>query len=129
MAKFERVEYADLNARQKENYNSHKIAASLADYGFNLIRLTDDWQGADAIADHRDGKTFVRVQIKSRCTLSQKYKGKDIWIAFIYRNKDETPEFFLYPHDKLLEKNYQTLKIRSLGQKLSLTAGVIFQKR
>lgn len=42
---FSRITYARLNSRQKENYNFQKIAARLADYGFNSIRLTDDWQG------------------------------------------------------------------------------------
>jgi len=28
----------------------HKVAAALADYGYNSMRLNDDWQGADFIA-------------------------------------------------------------------------------
>jgi len=63
---FSRVAYSDLNSRQKENYNFQKVAARLADYGFNSIRLTDDWQGADFIAVHIDGETFLKVQLKGR---------------------------------------------------------------
>jgi hypothetical protein len=40
---FRRISYASLNARQKEVFNFHKVAATLADYGFNCIKLTDDW--------------------------------------------------------------------------------------
>ena len=47
MSQFELIPYTDLNSRQKENYNFHKVAARMADYGFNCLRLTDDWQGAD----------------------------------------------------------------------------------
>lgn len=45
-----KITYKNLNARQKENYNYHKVAATLADYGYNSMRLNDDWQGADFIA-------------------------------------------------------------------------------
>jgi hypothetical protein len=51
---FERVSYKALNARQRENYNSQKISAVLADYGFSTIRPSSDWQGADFIAQHLD---------------------------------------------------------------------------
>jgi hypothetical protein len=53
--RFQRVEYQDLNSRQQENYNFQKVASHLADFGFNCIRLSDNWQGADFIACHRDG--------------------------------------------------------------------------
>ena len=55
---FQPVAYGDLNSRQKENYNFQKVAARMADFGFNCLRLTDDWQGADFIACHIDGETF-----------------------------------------------------------------------
>jgi hypothetical protein len=39
------IQYAALNSRQREIFNFQKIAAILADYGFNCIKLADDWQG------------------------------------------------------------------------------------
>ena len=84
MSQFEPIPYADLNSRQKENYNFHKIAARLANFGFNCLRLTDDWQGADFIACHIDGETFLKVQLKGRLVIDRKYQGKDIHIAFIH---------------------------------------------
>ncbi|MEL4177787.1 hypothetical protein [Roseateles sp. PN1] len=96
---FKKVDYEDLNSRQQENYNFQKIAAHLADYGFNCIRLSDDWQGADFIACHRDGQSFLKVQLKSRLFIQKKYSGKDIYIAFINRNKDKTEDVYVYPHD------------------------------
>ena len=57
-----RIDYALLNARQKENFNFQKLSAVLADFGFVTMRLTDDWGGADFIAQHTDGETFLRVQ-------------------------------------------------------------------
>jgi hypothetical protein len=58
---FEKVHYGDLNARQKELFNYHKIAATLADYGFNCMKLADDWQGADFLAYHVNGTRTLKV--------------------------------------------------------------------
>ena len=96
---FKRMKFKDLNARQKENFNFQKIASTLADYGFNCIRLSDDWQGADFIACHIDGNTFVKIQLKGRLTFQKKYNGKDIYIAF-----RENGKCYIYPHDELQEK-------------------------
>jgi hypothetical protein len=107
--KFSKINYQELNGKQKENYNYHKIASALAEYGFNLMRLSDDWQGADALACHIDGNTFLKIQIKGRWGLYKKYIGKDIYIAFI-----EKSTLYCYPHDELLEypqaKSYLSTK-------------------
>lgn len=94
---FKPVTYEKLNPRQQENYNFHKVAARLANYGFNCLRLTDDWQGADFIACHIDGETFLKVQLKGRLVVDRKYLGKGIFIAFL-----DGPDCFVYPHDKFL---------------------------
>ena len=41
MSAFEQIRYDALNARQKELFNFQKLAATLADYGFNRI---NSWQ-------------------------------------------------------------------------------------
>jgi len=51
-ARFEKVEYRGLNARQKELINFQELAGRLAVYGFNCIKLADDWRGADFLAFH-----------------------------------------------------------------------------
>lgn len=95
---FKKILYSKLNARQQENYNYQKASAILADYGFNTLRLSDDWQGADFIAIHINGKDFLKVQLKGRLTFEKKYTGRDIWICFSYQGN-----WFLYPHDTLLQ--------------------------
>ncbi len=95
--KFRRVSYADLNSRQKEDFNFQKVSAVLADYGFVTLRLNADWQGADFIAQHVDGELFLKVQLKGRAILDTKYKGKDIWICFRHGGIS-----YLYPHDEFL---------------------------
>jgi len=81
--KLNKVKYSQLNSKQKENYNFHKIAGVLADYGYNSMRLNDDWQGADFISIHTDGNNMLKVQLKGRFTIDKKYLNKDIYIAFI----------------------------------------------
>jgi len=96
---FDRVDYKTLNSRQKEIFNFQKIAATLADYGFNCIKLADDWLGADFLAYNvRDTKT-LKVQLKSRITIQKKYVGKDISMAFPHKGI-----WYLIAHDTLVEK-------------------------
>jgi len=94
-----KIEYCNLNPKQKENYNFLKISAVLADYGFMTMRLSDDWQGADFIAQHIDGETFLKVQLKGRLSFETKYTGKNLYVAFCSKG-----EWYLYPHDELLNR-------------------------
>ena len=95
---WERVNYDSLNAKQKEIYNFQKIAALLADYGFNCIKLADDWNGADFVAVHKDGDTVLKAQLKARCLIAKRYMGKDLWMAFPIEN-----HWYIVPHDELLD--------------------------
>jgi hypothetical protein len=95
---FTRIDYAALNDRQRENYNFQKVSGVLADYGFSTIRLTADWQGADFVAQHQDGVTFLRVQLKGRPVFDKKYQGKDLFLCF-----PAPGGIYLYPHDAMLD--------------------------
>ena len=100
MAIFSKVFYARLNSRQKENFNFQKVSGVLADYGFSTIRLSDDWQGADFLAYHVNGSHFLKVQLKGVLTVDTKYKGKDIWICFPDKTRQQ---WYLFPHDVFLD--------------------------
>lgn len=91
---FTRIPYDALNSRQQENYNFQKVAARFADYGFNCLRLSDDWQGADFLACHIDGDTVLKVQLKGRLVVDKKYLGKGIFVAFV-----RGAECYVYDHD------------------------------
>jgi hypothetical protein len=91
-----KIEYNKLNGKQKEIYNFQRVSAHLADYGYTIIKLDDDWMGADFIALHFDSNRYLKVQLKGRLTFDKKYKGKDLFICFY--DKD----WFIYPHDELL---------------------------
>jgi hypothetical protein len=96
---WDRIDYASLNSRQKENYRYFQLAALLSDYGYVSMRLSDDWRGADFIAQHIDG-TFIKVQLKSRLTFNIKYDDKELYIAFLAIDDG----WYLYPHHDLLER-------------------------
>jgi hypothetical protein len=104
----EKVNYCDLNARQKENYNFQKIAGKLAEYGFNCMRLTDDWHGADFLAYHVNGSSMLKVQVKGRLSINRKYKNKDIYISF--RNG---ADIYFIPHDKIMNAILKKNKINT----------------
>jgi hypothetical protein len=93
-----KVSYADLNPKQQEAHNFQKVSAVLADYGYSTIRLQDDWQGADFIAQHHGGKDFLKMQLKGRLTLDKRYVGKDVYVAF-----PSAGGWYIYEHDALLE--------------------------
>jgi len=97
----QKIKYEKLNARQKETYNFQKVSAVFADFGFTTIKLSDDWLGSDFIAISFDGAKYLKVQLKSRLSFYKKYKGKGIFICFFDR---PTNRWYLYPHDKVLNK-------------------------
>lgn len=98
MSKLTKIRYGDLNSRQKENYNFHRVASILAEYGFTSIRLSDDWEGADFLAYHKDGNDTLKIQLKSRMTIDKKYEDKDLHMCFKIGNV-----WYLVPHEDLLD--------------------------
>ena len=98
-AAFLRATYRNMNARQQENYNFHKVAAIMADYGFNSMRLNDDWKFADFIAIHIDGATMLRIQLKSMLSVAEKYMGQGLHIGFL-----AGANAYVFPHDEFVRK-------------------------
>lgn len=98
----EKIEYDKLNSIQKEIYNFQKLAAILAEYGFNCIKLADDWQGADFLAYHYKHLDTLKIQLKSRLTISKKYLHKGLQVAFPI-NRD----WYLVDHDLLVARAAQ----------------------
>lgn len=98
----QKINYEELNSKQKEIFNFQKISGFLADYGFNCIKLADDWQGADFLAYHKDGKETLKVQLKSRLTISKKYINKELFVTFPYNRN-----WYLVEHDILIGKIQQ----------------------
>ena len=94
---FYKALYSNLNNKQKENFNFHRLSSLIASFGFNSIRLTDDVHGADLLALSTKGDVF-KIQLKSRLTFDKKYIGKDLYIAFPFGDG-----FYVYLHDEALK--------------------------
>lgn len=109
--KLEKIDYKKLNSKQKEIYNFQIVAGELAEYGFNCIKLADDWNGADFLAYHFAGNKTLKVQLKSRLTVAQKYLGNEIYMAF---SVSKTGRWYLILHEKLVQIMRENVGI--LGQ-------------
>lgn len=103
-----KVDYQDLNVRQKESYNFQKLSAILADYGYFPIRLSDDWEGADFICIKCTTKKFLKVQLKGAFTIDKKYLGKNLYLSFFHR---PSGQWYLYPHDYVANRYLQEKNI------------------
>jgi hypothetical protein len=110
--KLKRINYSELNARQKEVYNFHKLSAVLADFGYSTQWLSSDWNGPDFIARHLDG-SVMQVQLKSRLAFHKKYSDKGLYIAFT-----ENRAWYLYPHDELFR---QVREATNIDHTISMT--------
>ena len=76
MTTFQHVRYTELNSRRRKIFQLQEGIGLLEDFGFATYRLTDDWNGADLLAVHFDGSTFLRVQSKGRLTFEKNTKAK-----------------------------------------------------
>ena len=92
-----RVDYNILGGKEQEVYNFAKTASVLVEFGFSCNLITADKHGADMIAYHIATGKNINIQLKgSRATLNKKYKGRNLWIAYIDR---KTNELCMYDHD------------------------------
>jgi hypothetical protein len=115
---FQKVDYNTLNARQKEVHNFHHIAALLAKYGYATYLIRDDWNGGDMIARHMmdSAQPTLTIQIKSRLTFDKKYKGKQLWMCFPFREEDPQLRdvIFLFPYDEVFAGYEEFRKAKGL---------------
>ena len=81
----------------EEIFNFQKVAGLLSEYGFNCMKLADDWQGADFLAYHKNGSHTLKVQLKSRLMIGKKYQKKSLYMVFPLRSA-----WYLIEHDRLV---------------------------
>jgi hypothetical protein len=109
---FQRIDYSELNSKEKEDYNFTKISSVLADYGYRTIRDFNDWGGADFYCIGRgcDLGQALKVQQKGRLTFDKKYMGKNLYIAFQYKPSNV---IYIYPHDEFLNELIKVTNIEN----------------
>ena len=102
---FEHISYeggTGLRSKEVETYNFHKAASVLAEYGFDCIRLSDDWGGADFLAHHKRTPRTLRVQLKSALVVDKRYENShDLYMCFPLDDTEE--RWYLIKHSRLLE--------------------------
>ena len=100
---FDRIDYGEgtgKSSKQIETYNFHKAAAVLVEYGFDCIRISDDWEGADFLAHHKQSGETLMVQLKSALVIDKRYcPNKDLYMCFPL---DKTDKWYLAKHADLL---------------------------
>jgi hypothetical protein len=113
----EKADYDKLNSKQQESYNLQKASSIFAEYGYLVIKLSDDWNGADFIALEFGKENYLRVQLKTKLGFYKKYLGKNITICFYDRDSNG---WYLYPHDELCEiimkKHEDTISWKEKGE-------------
>lgn len=97
--KYEKVTFDRMGLKEKEVYNYYSFAVKLAEYGFQLVPVHNDWKGADLIAISKHQTDLLKIQLKGSFYLDRNFIGRDIFIAFVYEN-----EYYLYPHDDIYSK-------------------------
>ena len=104
MSKLSKYETNKLRISNKfvEYSNFIKLAAYLADYGFQCSWLSVDDHGADFIGVHIITNEIIKVQIKSRITINKKYENKNLLIAFPRNERHFDKEWVIVPHDELI---------------------------
>ena len=122
----DKIKYNNLSARKKEIFNFQKLASIFADYDFNCIKLSDDWEGADFLA-YQDLIT-LKVQLKSSIMISKKYLDKDLYIAFRIDDRDINSDWCLIKHDilvKIIKEKLNWLNTSSWIEKGIYRAGQV----
>ena len=87
-------------SKEIETYNFHKAAGVLAEYGFDCIRLSNDWKGADFLAHHNSKGKTLQVQLKT-CLVIDKDYADDLYMCFPLDGTDGT--WYLVKHSELVD--------------------------
>lgn len=84
-----------------ESYNFHKAAAVLAEYGFDCVRMTDDWEGADFVAYHKNAGVALPVQLKTCLVIDKRYEPfRELYMCFPLDGTDSA--WYLVKHADLV---------------------------
>lgn len=84
------------DSQTREAINRNTVTSLAMEQGFNVFLPIYDG-GIDFILYRESDSELRKVQLKSRWTIDQKYRGRDIWMAFPMEN-----EWYLVPHDRLV---------------------------
>tara|TARA_R110000851_G_scaffold13767_1_gene47026 strand:+ start:211 stop:648 length:438 start_codon:yes stop_codon:yes gene_type:complete len=102
----DQVVYDELGGKEKESYNSARLKAIMAKWGYlEAFNVNGDKWGADLLFYRSSDGDVLKVQLKGRATVDKHYENKDIYIAF----EDKIlGKWFLYAHDDVMNQILHT---------------------
>jgi len=83
----------------REVVNRNALVSRLMLQGYNVYLPVYD-AGVDFIIHREADDKLLKVQLKGRWTIDQKYLGRDLWIAFA---DAATGSWYLMPHDEMVD--------------------------
>ena len=102
--RFEHIHYKSATGKFSkitETYNFHKAAAVLAEYGFDCVRVVNDWRGADFLAYHAEKGITLPVQLKTGLVIDKRYfEYPELYVCFPL---DNTGNWYLLKHQRLYD--------------------------
>lgn len=90
-----------MSNRYIERLNYTRLSYYLVNCGFFTQWSSVDDRGADFIAIKYDSSAVYRIQLKSRATLDDKYKGKDLYMAFPLDSNSPEKDWVIVSYDDL----------------------------
>jgi hypothetical protein len=98
-----RKQFLKFDGKSQEAFNTAQLGAVLARRQEYLLRLPFDSNGADVLSYNPETLRTTPIQIKSRLSISRKYLGKNLFIAFPIWETESRQAWYLLPHDTLAE--------------------------
>lgn len=83
----------------REVVNRNTLASRLVLQGYNVYLPVYD-AGIDFVLHREADERLLKVQLKGRWTIDQKYFGRDLWIAFA---DAADGSWYLMPHDEMVD--------------------------
>ena len=83
----------------REVVNRNALVSRLVLQGYNVFFPAYD-AGIDFVVHREADEKLIKVQLKGRWTIDQKYLGRDLWIAFA---DAADGAWYLMPHDEMVD--------------------------
>lgn len=83
----------------REVVNRNALVSRLVLHGYNVFFPAYD-AGIDFVVHREADDKLLKLQLKGRWTIDQKYLGQDLWIAFV---DAADGAWYLMPHDEMVD--------------------------
>ena len=100
------IEYENLSNKEQESFNSVHLMREMSKWGYlDSTKINGDKHGADLLFYRAQDADVKKIQLKGRATFDKKYEGKNLYVAFQDKRKNE---WYVYPHDVIVNQAIHT---------------------